>query len=312
MTLRPPEDDDFDAMLELMNAHQLAAFGEADATEDELRTWLTSPSVEIERDIRVLERDGRLVGYVGRRTRAGTTRRSGGATSRSLPTSMPDAVVGRARRRGSTSATDDGQAAGVDVSDRCARRRRSSSGSASRRSATPTGWRSTSTADARDTGVARWDHRFEPSTTGEDRCASTRRSSRSGRTRSDPLRRDVRGVGALETRTATSYDPLLWFLALAGDELAGFSRLPRKDIDRFGRLRRAARRSAAMARQGLGEALLLHSFQAFRRAWLDAWHARRRRVEPDRRDPALRAGRDARLPGHALPRTAGSRVGSSV
>jgi mycothiol synthase len=64
MTLRPPADDEFDAILELMNAHQLAAFGEADLTEDELRTWLTSPSVEVERDIRVLEHDGRLVGYV--------------------------------------------------------------------------------------------------------------------------------------------------------------------------------------------------------------------------------------------------------
>jgi hypothetical protein len=64
VTLRPPEDDDFDAILELMNAHQLAAFGEADLTEDELRTWLTSPSVEVSRDIRVLDRDGELVGYV--------------------------------------------------------------------------------------------------------------------------------------------------------------------------------------------------------------------------------------------------------
>ena len=63
MTLRPPRDDEFDAMLELMNAHQLAAFGEADVTDDELRSWLTAPSVVIERDIRVLERDGRLVGY---------------------------------------------------------------------------------------------------------------------------------------------------------------------------------------------------------------------------------------------------------
>ena len=51
-------------MLELMNAHQLAVFGEADVTADELRTWLTSPSVDVERDIRVLEQDGRLVGYV--------------------------------------------------------------------------------------------------------------------------------------------------------------------------------------------------------------------------------------------------------
>ena len=64
MTLRPPADDEFDAILELMNAHQLAAFGEADLTEDELRTWLTSPSVEVERDIRVLEHEGRLVGYI--------------------------------------------------------------------------------------------------------------------------------------------------------------------------------------------------------------------------------------------------------
>ena len=37
VTLRPPREDEFDAMLELMNAHQLAAFGEADVTADELR-----------------------------------------------------------------------------------------------------------------------------------------------------------------------------------------------------------------------------------------------------------------------------------
>ena len=63
MSLRPPREDEFDAMLELMNAHQLAAFGEADYTADDLRTWLTTPYVEVERDIRVLERDGRLIGY---------------------------------------------------------------------------------------------------------------------------------------------------------------------------------------------------------------------------------------------------------
>ena len=47
MTLRPPRDDEFDAMLELMNAHQLAAFGEADATADDLRNWLTSGDAAI-------------------------------------------------------------------------------------------------------------------------------------------------------------------------------------------------------------------------------------------------------------------------
>jgi GNAT superfamily N-acetyltransferase len=64
VNLRPYREDDFDAVLELANAHQLAAFGEADYTADDLRAWLTTPYVVVERDIRVLERDGRLVGYV--------------------------------------------------------------------------------------------------------------------------------------------------------------------------------------------------------------------------------------------------------
>jgi len=64
MKLRAPRDDDFDAMLELMNAHQLAAYGEEDVTADELRTWLTAPTVDPARDVRVLEDDGRLIGYV--------------------------------------------------------------------------------------------------------------------------------------------------------------------------------------------------------------------------------------------------------
>ena len=63
MILRPPREDEFDAMLELMNAHQVAAFGEADYTAEDLRAWLTTPSVDVERDLRVLEREGRLVGY---------------------------------------------------------------------------------------------------------------------------------------------------------------------------------------------------------------------------------------------------------
>jgi mycothiol synthase len=64
MKLRAPRDEDFDAMLELMNAHQVAVYGEADVTADELRTWLTTPSIDPQRDIRLLEKDGRLIGYV--------------------------------------------------------------------------------------------------------------------------------------------------------------------------------------------------------------------------------------------------------
>lgn len=61
--LRPYRDGDFDAVLELANAHQLAAFGEADYTAEDLRAWLTTPYVDVTRDIRVLEHDGRLIGY---------------------------------------------------------------------------------------------------------------------------------------------------------------------------------------------------------------------------------------------------------
>jgi mycothiol synthase len=62
--LRPPRDADFDAMLEVQNAGGRAAYGEDEYSAAELRTWLSSPKVDVERDIRVAEVDGRLVGYV--------------------------------------------------------------------------------------------------------------------------------------------------------------------------------------------------------------------------------------------------------
>jgi hypothetical protein len=63
MRIRPPREDDFDAMLEVLNAASRAADGEDEYSAEELRTWLTSPKVEPERDVRVAEEDGRLVGY---------------------------------------------------------------------------------------------------------------------------------------------------------------------------------------------------------------------------------------------------------
>ena len=67
---------------------------------------------------------------------------------------------------------------------------------------------------------------------------------------------------------AETFEPSLWFLALDGDELAGFS-VCRKDSNdpaagHVGLL--GVRRP--WRKQGLGQALLLHSFQAFRqRGW---------------------------------------------
>lgn len=63
MTLRPFRDDDASSVVELLNAASLSAYGTADWTEAELRRWLTTPDVVPERDIRLAEEGGRLVGY---------------------------------------------------------------------------------------------------------------------------------------------------------------------------------------------------------------------------------------------------------
>jgi mycothiol synthase len=61
--LRPPRDEDFDAMLEVINAAGRAAYGEDEYGAAEFRTWLSSPKLDRGRDIRVAEIDGRIVGY---------------------------------------------------------------------------------------------------------------------------------------------------------------------------------------------------------------------------------------------------------
>jgi mycothiol synthase len=63
MKLRPPREDEFDAMLEVLNAGGRSAYGEDEMSAAELRTWLSSAKVDTERDIRVVDLEGRLVGY---------------------------------------------------------------------------------------------------------------------------------------------------------------------------------------------------------------------------------------------------------
>ena len=63
MNLRAPRDDDFDAIHALLDVSSRATLGEPES-RDELRLWLDSPTVDPQRDVRLLEDDGRLVGYV--------------------------------------------------------------------------------------------------------------------------------------------------------------------------------------------------------------------------------------------------------
>ena len=210
-----------------MNAHQLAAFGEADVTEDELRTWLTSPSVEAERDIRVLEQDRPARRLRRRRSRTSPTRRPGGATSRSRPTPT------RMRLRLSWSAGS--RIAPTRARCACGRRRRMlgwsppSSGSASRPSGTPTGWRSTSTK-RRLSLSGRHGISVRTLADGEERRIYERiHGGLAGHLR--PTRRVVRGVGPL---------------ADAGGVLRALAVVPRVEQRRARRVLRSAGRTATI------------------------------------------------------------------
>ena len=262
MSLRPPRDDEFDAMLELMNAHQLAAFGEADATAEDLRLWLTAPSVEVENDVRVFERDGRLIGYADvDRTRdepplwwCDVKVAPEVDASEVVPTlvSWLDERAEKGRLRVWTSESDRRvggafTALGFEPSRHSYR------------------MEIDLTVDPREpawpTGIAVRTMREDEHQLVYDGVREVWQDT------SDPMD-ETFDEWAHWTVRADAFDPGLWFLALAGDELAGFS-LCRQDANDpsagyVGTL--GVRRS--WRKQGLGEALLLHSFQAFReRGW---------------------------------------------
>jgi mycothiol synthase len=259
MTLRPPREDEFDAMLELMNAHQLAAFGEADYTADDLRTWLTTPYVEIDRDIRVLESDGRLIGYA-----------DADATRDEPPLWWCDVKV--------HPQADAGQVAAelVDWLDERAQTGRLRV------------W--TSDTDKRIVGAfselgfapVRHSYRMEIDLAAAERPPAWP-DGISLRNATAEDHRDVHAA-AVEVWQDTndpldetfeewahwhverdSYDPSLWFLAFAGDELAAFSICRQDPNDPSAGYVAMLGVRRPWRRRGLGEALLLHSFGAFRR-----------------------------------------------
>ena len=46
-------DEDFDAVHDLYAAVEQAAYGRAETTTEELRTWFTAPTVDVETDVRL-------------------------------------------------------------------------------------------------------------------------------------------------------------------------------------------------------------------------------------------------------------------
>lgn len=259
MSLRAFREDDFAAVLELMNAHQLAAFGEADVTADELRLWLTTPYVAVENDIRVLERDGRLVGYA-----------DVDATREEPPRWWCDVKVDPDANAGEVLSE---LVAWLD--DRAAR-------------GTLRVWSSESDGRIVDAfsalgfEPARHSYRMdidladEPAAPAWPQGVSVRNVV-PGEERSvhaavaevwqdtnDPLDETFEEWAHWNLDPDT-YDPALWFLAYAGEELAGFSICRQDPVDpNAGHIPLLGVRRP-WRRQGLGEALLLHSFGEFRR-----------------------------------------------
>ena len=258
MTLRPPRDDEFDAMLELMNAHQLAAFGEADYTADDLRTWLTTPYVDVARDIRVLERDGRLIAYA-----------DADRTKDDPPRWWCDLKV-------------DPEADAAEVVPQLVAWLEERTGEGTLRV-----W--TSDTDTRITGAyaalgfepVRHSYRMEidladagrdpvwpdgisvRTATAEDHRPVYDAVEEVWRDTNDPL--DDSFEDWLHWHVEReSYDPELWFLAEAEDELAGFAICRQDPVDPNAGYVGMLGVRRPWRRQGLGEALLLRSFEAFR------------------------------------------------
>ena len=63
VSLRAPQLDEAAAIAELINRTTQELVGESDETETTVRQWLTAPELDLDNDIRVVERDGTLVGY---------------------------------------------------------------------------------------------------------------------------------------------------------------------------------------------------------------------------------------------------------
>lgn len=258
MILRPPREDEFGAVRELMNAHQLAAFGEADVTEDELGLWLSSPSVDVERDLRVLEDGCRLVGYAD----VDPNHQDPPlwwCDVKVAPDADADAVlrelVGWLDERAGVgtlrvwTGADDARVLAVLERLGFASRRHSYrmeialAGEPSR-PVWPGGITvRTATAD---------DHRLVYESVIEV-----------WQDTSDPWDESFEEWQhwAIES---SAYDPTLWFLTFAGDELAGFSLCRADATDPSAGYVATLGVRRPWRRQGLGEALLLHSFEAFR------------------------------------------------
>jgi len=255
MTLRPLRDDDFDAILALHNSAQLATFGEADVTEEELRTWLTTPSVDPARDVRLLEQDGKLIGYVDADKSASRwwsdVKIDPGADANVVVPQLIAWLEQRAEEgilRVWTGANDERMRSAFTelgfAEHRHSYRMEIALDGALREPAWPEG------VTVRT---------FRP---GEEQLAYDV-AKEVWVDMSDPLEETFEEWRHWTT-DRDAFDPSLWFFAEAQGEIAGFSFCREDDTDANAGYVGWLGVRAPWRRRGLGEALLLHSFTEFR------------------------------------------------
>ena len=260
MTLRPPREEDFDAMLALMNAAQLAAYGEEDVTADELRTWLTTPSVDPASDIRLLEESGRLIGYVDADASGEEKPDRWWSDVKVDPKADANAVVrelvawleqrvGEGILRVWAGATDERV---VDAFMRLGfREHRHSYRMEIALDGEP---RNPSWPD----GIALRSYRPEEERLAFDLTREVWLDT------SDPLQESFEEWAHWSTRRA-GFDPTLWWFAVAGEEPAGFLFCREDETDPNAGYIGTLGVRRPWRRRGLGEALLLHAFEEFRK-----------------------------------------------
>ena len=255
--LRPPRENDFDAMLALMHAAQVESFGVSSATADDLRTWLTTPSVVPERDIRLLEHDGRLVGYVDADF-TGSDPKTWWSDISVAPAADVDVVLPRL----------------VAWLEERAREGRLRVWTGNDNARMVGGYRRLGFEELRhsyrmgidldgDVDEPHWPGgiRVRAYEAGDERSVYDAHVE-TWQDTSDPLEETFEEWRHWTTRRE-SFDPSLWFLAYDGDRLAGFALCKLDDGDATAGWISALGVRRAWRRKGLGEALLHHAFREF-------------------------------------------------
>ena len=245
-------------MFELLDASARAAHGEGE-NRDDFETWLRSPRIDPERDIRVLEQDGRLVGYVDIDP-VGEDPVRWWSETRVHPVADPGTVLPQLVAWAEERAA--GDLLRLWGPDEDTERREIFERLGFPRSRLS--YRMVIELDE-EPGAANWPEGVELRTfaTGEERVVFEAHTEVWEDTW-EPLDEPYEEWTSWTVGRA-SFDPSLWFLAWDGAELAGFALCRQDEVspDRGWVSVLGVRRP--WRRRGLGEALLRHAFAEFRR-----------------------------------------------